>query len=1175
MTESLPEDQNKNQNEKAEEQITSYNNGSEVYHIGDTVYIESQRSDMPYYICSIRDFKKSKKENITIDVVWYYRPCEIPASVYQLLLQDRNAENGSASNILENPVVKERELFISDAIDMYPASALRGRASCVPFSEIKENVMEYISSEDNWFYILRYNPESRRMANAKGEIRIGASHQASLPQCIPWHERSAAELMELNQSSIEELVWEPVIPNSKLIVYIRAARSITSYNGYRDKENGGPEKALDSFSQDFTTAHSYDILHKHGYNISTALQYLIKNPVPKLSTAPWSDEERKKFMKGLRSYGKTFHKIQKELFPERQTSELVEYYYIWKKTATALSSRPHKRGIRRNNLVRKTRTAKPKTAAATEFLDLSSCSENDFNVCDDSENERDLSLYACRHCYTTKSPNWHHAGKHKLLLCYNCRMHFKRYGQMKNFKDEDRLEPPAYIYKAAFVNLEEHLQYSGRMRTRRSSTPIFMNGNNMRIRVLQEAKLSNRKQVTETEDKSNDQEKKASKRRNSKDMNENDREQKKGRLEADEDEDADDESEDDSETEIHSESNGQISNNSSESQSPETAVENELVSKVSENPSTFVPIKSEETCDPDIIPDDEVSSSSEVLDDVEKCEKISKRFKCEFAEPSCARSSMVYVFKRMKQRFSDVEVSKRHNEQSDKLDHEIKNQYIINSTKDQPAQITSYSETMRMYGTKAEPYRQWHDRYSTSHDNHSPRIISPREHFIDSGKFNHLLKIFDRQHYDHRHTSMPHEANHPIPFVPRSNDHGCDYRTLSGRSFISSHVPAAIENLSRLSSGIESIDRASNLDRPLPIDPVTGLPPIQPHLHSHLHTHTHLHVHPDDLKYRTHPLPSEAHHEKHEIPIPRQPQQHLTPVHRPRSREYHEHLLKQYPELYAQMHHDTHLSKHFSGNRDALKNTNRDAVISPNLSHEIPNMHNDPVAYHLWLTQYARMHHRWNSHSSPLPNHDHAPDLSPRGAHHLPHHFRNEHETILREKIAHEKIPSFEHEKIARTLEHEKYLRHVLKQREHEVERFKIDHGLHERSVSLHVSENQSSNRHRDAHVGFRTGDIRSHRSVDQHPAIRSNEMHSSYHGAIFAENIRRPQDLRTSHEVRSAYELSMHDRLANEFLERERLSQMERYGQQDRQIFYERTRHDRPSIFGRYKPETIDLSGE
>ena len=528
--------------------------------------------------------------------------------------------------------------------------------------------------------------------------------------------------------------------------------------------------------------------------------------------------------------------------------------------------------------------------------------------------------------------------------------------------------------------------------------------------------------------------------------------------------------------------------------------------------------------------------------------------------------------------FFSKQAIKRHVEQNERHEHEFKHQRNISSSpaKDQPAQITSYSETMRLYAARTEPYRQWRGGYSAPHDVHSPRIISPREHFSDSsGKFNHLLKIFDRppQHEHRSHTSIPHETNHPIPFGPRSNDHGCDYRALSGRSFISSHVPAAIENLSRLSSGLESIDRPSSLDRSLTIDPVTGLPPIQPHLHSHLHTHTHLHVHPDDLKYRGRPLPSDAHHEKHELSIPHQPQ-HITPAHRPRSREYHEHLLKQYPELYAQMHHDTQLNRHLSGTRDNLKNTNRDAVISPSLTHEIPNMHSDPVAYHLWLTQYARMHHRWNSHSSTLPNHEHAPDLSPHGAPHIPHHFRNEHDTILREKLAHEKLSSFEQEKIARNLEHEKYMRHVIKSREHDGERYKIDHGLHERSASLHASEIQNSNRHRDAHVGFRTGDIRTHRSVDQHSALRPSEIHS-YHGNMFAENIRRSQDLRSSHEVRSAYERNIHERFANEFLERERASHMERYGHQERQIFHERTRHDRPSIFGRYKPETIDLSGE
>ena len=33
-------------------------------------------------------------------------------------------------------------------------------------------------------------------------------------------------------------------------------------------------------------------------------------------------------MKGLRSYGKTFHKIQKELLPERQTVSYLDFVSI-------------------------------------------------------------------------------------------------------------------------------------------------------------------------------------------------------------------------------------------------------------------------------------------------------------------------------------------------------------------------------------------------------------------------------------------------------------------------------------------------------------------------------------------------------------------------------------------------------------------------------------------------------------------------------------------------------------------------------------------------------------------------------------------------------------------------------------------------------------------------------
>ena len=85
-----------------------------------------------------------------------------------------------------------------------------------------------------------------------------------------------------------------------------------------------------------------------------------------------------------------------------------------------------------------------------------------------------------------ESPNWHHAGKDKLLLCYTCRMYFKRYGRMKPLKDDEIREPPPFIYKAAFENLEDTSVYSGRMRTRRSSTPISSSVNSIRNRILQE-----------------------------------------------------------------------------------------------------------------------------------------------------------------------------------------------------------------------------------------------------------------------------------------------------------------------------------------------------------------------------------------------------------------------------------------------------------------------------------------------------------------------------------------------------------------------------------------------------------------------------------------------------------------------------------------------------------------
>merc|ERR1711946_48748 len=102
--------------------------------------------------------------------------------------------------------------------------------------------------------------------------------------------------------------------------------------------------------------------------------------------------------------------------------------------------------------------------------DLSSASEDDNS--DDDSDSRDLAGYHCRHCFTTTSKDWHHAGKDKALLCTDCRVHFKKYGELPLLKTqqaqqgsegEARTEPP-YMFRP--VQNPDDEEVEGRVRTR-------------------------------------------------------------------------------------------------------------------------------------------------------------------------------------------------------------------------------------------------------------------------------------------------------------------------------------------------------------------------------------------------------------------------------------------------------------------------------------------------------------------------------------------------------------------------------------------------------------------------------------------------------------------------------------------------------------------------------------
>ncbi|XP_034940092.1 arginine-glutamic acid dipeptide repeats protein isoform X5 [Chelonus insularis] len=350
-------------------------------------------------------------------------------------------------------------------------------------------------------------------AGTQGEIRVGPSHQelvscqARLPEYRP--SVPPADLLPDPEflKEREELRWIPAMSlDGDLLMYLRAARSMAAFAGMCD--GGSPDDGCVAASRDDTTINALDILHDSGYDPGRALQALVKCPVPKGIDKKWSEEETKRFVKGLRQFGKNFSRIRKDLLPHKDTPELVEFYYLWKKTPGANNNRPHRRrrpgSLRRIRNTRNSRAGTPKeetpapskentpanttsakeaaTEPETPSVGASASSNNNNNtsnsnnnnnpggevssVTEDDNSEEDSDSRdtntngsaferSCQHCSSTTSKDYQVAGKDRLLLCLECRSHLKKTGEL----------PPAPPYLFRPVPAESP-DSPGRMRTR-------------------------------------------------------------------------------------------------------------------------------------------------------------------------------------------------------------------------------------------------------------------------------------------------------------------------------------------------------------------------------------------------------------------------------------------------------------------------------------------------------------------------------------------------------------------------------------------------------------------------------------------------------------------------------------------------------------------------------------
>lgn len=138
-----------------------------------------------------------------------------------------------------------------------------------------------------------------------------------------------------------ELRWTPGVPDCDLMMYLRAARSMAAFAGMCDGGNSTDD--CNPATRDDTTINALELLHECNYDTGRALQALVKNPIPKGVDKKWSDDEQKRFIRGIRKEGKDFFKIRNELLPNKEVSELVEFYYLFKKTSLFTGSKTNRR----------------------------------------------------------------------------------------------------------------------------------------------------------------------------------------------------------------------------------------------------------------------------------------------------------------------------------------------------------------------------------------------------------------------------------------------------------------------------------------------------------------------------------------------------------------------------------------------------------------------------------------------------------------------------------------------------------------------------------------------------------------------------------------------------------------------------------------------------------------
>ncbi|XP_018565661.1 mesoderm induction early response protein 1 [Anoplophora glabripennis] len=169
-------------------------------------------------------------------------------------------------------------------------------------SEEEEEDYDYSPDEDEW----------------RKTIMVGSDYQAQIPEGLCHYDDA------LPYENEDKLLWDPLeICGETVEDFLKKASAITKPPIPMGTQLRDDEQAL-------------YLLQQCGHNVDEALRRLRMtiptNATETMNESLWSEEECRNFESGVRCFGKNFHLIQQNKVRTRSVGELVQFYYLWKKS---------------------------------------------------------------------------------------------------------------------------------------------------------------------------------------------------------------------------------------------------------------------------------------------------------------------------------------------------------------------------------------------------------------------------------------------------------------------------------------------------------------------------------------------------------------------------------------------------------------------------------------------------------------------------------------------------------------------------------------------------------------------------------------------------------------------------------------------------------------------------